>query len=107
MIVRDDQVLASTGVPVSGDPGWARVSRSGPPRLNAEAYASVAAAPAATVPEGYHAVRFVAENVHHFAWSASPDYRYEGGVYARAVPRVRFPRSEERRGGKECRARWS
>ena len=91
MVVRDDQVLASTGVPVSGDPGWARVSRSGPPRLNAEAYASVAAAPAATVPEGYHAVRFVAENVHHFAWSASPDYRYEGGVYARAVPRVRFP----------------
>ncbi len=91
MVVRDDQVLASTGVPVSGDPGWARVSRTGPPRLNAEAYASIAAAPAATVPQGYHAVRFIAENVHHFAWSASPDYRYEGGTYARAVPRVRFP----------------
>ena len=43
------------------------------------------------MPEGYHAVRFIAENVHHFAWSASPDYRYEGGIYARAVPRVRFP----------------
>ena len=28
MVVRDDQVLASTGVPVSGDPGWARVSRT-------------------------------------------------------------------------------
>ena len=43
MVVRDDQVLASTGVPVSGDPGWARVSRTGPPRLDAEAYASIAA----------------------------------------------------------------
>jgi hypothetical protein len=90
MVVRDDQVLASTGVPVSGDPGWARVSRTGPPRLNAEAYASIAAAPAANVPEGFHAVRFIAENVHHFAWSASPDYRYEGGTYARPVPRTRF-----------------
>ena len=90
MVVRDDQVLASTGVPVSGDPGWARVSRTGPPRLNAEAYASIAAAPAATVPDGFRAVRFIAENVHHFAWSASPDYRYEGGVYARSLPRTRF-----------------
>ena len=91
MVVRDDQVLASTGVPVSGDPGWARVSRNGPPRLNAEAYQTIAAAPAANVPEGFRAVRFIAENVHHFAWSASPDYRYEGGTYARAVPHMHFP----------------
>ena len=91
MVVRDDQVLASTGVPVSGDPGWARVSRTGPPRLAAEAYGRSPPAPAATVPEGFRAVRFVAENVHHFAWSASPDYRYEGGSYARAVPRAHFP----------------
>ncbi|HEV8497957.1 MAG TPA: hypothetical protein VGQ56_13880, partial [Gemmatimonadaceae bacterium] len=26
MIVREDQIIASTGVPVSGDPGWSRVS---------------------------------------------------------------------------------
>ena len=91
MVVRDDQVLASTGVPVSGDPGWARVSRNGPPRLNSDAYPSIAPAPAATVPPGYRAVRFLAENVHHFAWSASPEYRYEGGVYAREVPRTHFP----------------
>src|SRR6185503_15030414 len=37
MIVRDDQVIASTGVPVAGDPGWARVSRNGAPYLAANA----------------------------------------------------------------------
>jgi hypothetical protein len=31
-------------------------------------------------------VRFFAPNVHHFAWSVSPDYRYEGGVYVRSSP---------------------
>jgi Peptidase family M1 domain len=91
MVVKDDQILASTGVPVSGDPGWARVSRTGPPRLAADAYTDLPPAPAVTVPDGYRAVRFVAENVHHFAWSASPDYRYEGGIVVRSVPKQHFP----------------
>jgi hypothetical protein len=90
MVVRNDQVLASTGVPVSGDPGWARVSLNGAPYLGSNAYGSLPPAPAVTVPENYRAVRFYAENVHHFAWSASPDYRYEGGVYVRPVPRTHF-----------------
>src|SRR5262245_33399394 len=90
MVVRDDQVLASTGVPVVGDPGWARVSRTGAPRLGNEAYANLPPAPAVSVPLAHRAVRFYAENVHHFAWSASPDYRYEGGVYVREVPRTHF-----------------
>jgi hypothetical protein len=83
MVVKDDQVLASTGVPVSGDPGWARVSQNGPPYLGSNAYGTVPPAPPVTVPPGYRAVRFFAENVHHFAWSASPDYKYEGGLYIR------------------------
>jgi hypothetical protein len=90
LVVRDDQVLAATGVPVSGDPGWARVSRSGPPRLASDAYA-VPPGPEVSPPEGYRAVRFFANDVHHFAWSASPDYRYEGTTYVRQVPRVHFP----------------
>jgi hypothetical protein len=89
MQVRDDQVIASTGVPVSGDPGWARVSRTGPPHLEASAYADVPG-PATTPPSGYRSVRFRAENVHHFAWSASPDYRYEGGLYVRRAPPTHF-----------------
>jgi hypothetical protein len=90
MIVRDDQVLASTGVPVSGDPGWARVSRTGAPYLGNTAYATIPVLPAPTIPAGSRAVRFLAENVHHFAWSASPDYRYEGGTYVRPVPKLHF-----------------
>jgi hypothetical protein len=100
MIVRADQVLASTGVPVSGDPGWARVSRTGPPRLADDAYEFRSAeaprpmptsTPGVAVPSGYRAVRFVGKNVHQFAWSASPDYRYEGATYVRQVPRTHFP----------------
>ncbi len=84
LLVRDDQVLGATGVPVAGDPGWARVSRTGAPYIKADAYGDVPRAlPAA--PAGYRAVRFRAEHVHHFAWSASPDYRYEGGTYVRDV----------------------
>ncbi|HEX4682351.1 MAG TPA: M1 family metallopeptidase [Gemmatimonadaceae bacterium] len=90
MIVRDDQVIASTGVPVGGDPGWARVSRTGPPYLAADAYGAVAAPPNLSIPDGYRAVTFRAENVHHFAWSASPDYRYEGATYVRELPRSHF-----------------
>ena len=90
MIVRDDQIIASTGVPVSGDPGWSRVSRTGAPRLAQFAYGELPPVEA-SVPSGYRAVRFVAKNVHHFAWSASPDYRYEGGIYVRQVPRTHFP----------------
>jgi hypothetical protein len=90
MVVRNDQVLASTGVPVTGDPGWARVSRTGAPRLANAAYSKVPPAPDVTVPDGYRAVRFLAKDVHHFAWSASPDYRYEGGVYVRPVERRHF-----------------
>lgn len=90
MVVKDDQILASTGVPVSGDPGWSRVSRTGAPYLAQNAYGDLPAAPTPSVPSGYRAVRFFAKNVHHFAWSASPDYRYEGGVYVRHVDPQRF-----------------
>jgi hypothetical protein len=87
MIVRDDQVLASTGVPVAGDPGWTRVSKTGPARLAAGAYAQLPPRTlAADVPVGSRAVRFLANDVHHFAWSASPDYQYEGDVYVRETP---------------------
>ena len=91
MVVRDDQVIGSTGVPVGGDPGWARVSRNGAPRLETGVYRDVPPAPAVDVPAGYRAVRFYAEDVHHFAWSASPDYIYEGGQYIRQLPPTHYP----------------
>lgn len=89
LFVRDDQVLASTGVVVSGDPGWERVSRNGPPHLGAKGYL-LGEGPNRQMREGYRAVEFLAKDVHHFAWSASPDYRYEGGIYVRQPDLAHF-----------------
>src|SRR5918999_1000097 len=96
MVVRDDQVIGSTGVPVSGDPGWQFARRGGEVHTMAGAYSDLPPAPSADVPDGFKAVRFVARDVHHFAWSVSPQYRYEGGAYVREVAangaaRVSFP----------------
>jgi len=90
MVVRDDQVLAASGVPVQGDPGWERARRWGTVRLGTAAYPDL---PERTLPAtrpGYRAVRFHARDVHHFAWTTSPDYLYEGGVYVRPAS-ARFP----------------
>lgn len=87
VLVRPDQVLGATGVAVEGDPGWARVSRSGPVVVAPNAYGELSpGAATAPVPDGYRRVRWLARGVHHFAWTASPDYVYEGGVYAGRVP---------------------
>jgi hypothetical protein len=87
LVLRDDQVVGATGVPVAGDPGWARVSRGGAaPVLARTAYGASSASLPDTIPPGHRAVRFVARDVHHFAWSTSPEYRYEGGVYVRPSP---------------------
>ena len=85
MILRDDQVVGGTGVVVEGDPGWARVSKTGAPHMTPPTGLVLPAGPTVSVdvPAGYRKVRFVADNVHHFAFSVSPDYRYEGGIYVR------------------------
>jgi hypothetical protein len=94
LLLPDDQVVGATGVPVAGDPGWARVRAAGsePPRLAAGAYGAPPPAPSAKVPRGYRAVRFLARHVHHFAWSVSPGFVYEGTTWVRPVARRwRFP----------------
>ena len=80
-----DQVIGATGVPVAGDPGWAAAAGGlgGEILYQRSAYESTPADglgfldPAA--PAGQKQVRWRAEDVHHFAWSANPDYVYEGG----------------------------
>ncbi|HVZ78524.1 MAG TPA: M1 family metallopeptidase, partial [Gemmatimonadaceae bacterium] len=91
LVVPGDEIIGATGVPVSGDPGWASVKRWGQVYIPANAYADVPPGPQPrTVPVGDKVVRFYARNVHHFAWSMSPDYRYEGGIYVRTVPPTHF-----------------
>jgi hypothetical protein len=83
LVLPEDQVIGSTGIPVEGDPGWTRASRSGEVRIRRDAYGSLPPAPEASVPAGFKRVRWFARDVHHFGWSTSPDYRYEGGAYVR------------------------
>ena len=51
------------------------------------------AAAAAPVPPGHKRLRILARDVHHFGWSISPDYRYEGAWYLRpnSARAVRVP----------------
>ncbi len=73
----DDQVVGSTGIAVSGDPGYAlsQAERNAylPPRAP-ESLGLLAAEPTT----GRKHLRFRADSVHHFAWSADPAYRHEG-----------------------------
>lgn len=83
--VAADQVLGSTGVPVDGDPGWERaaVAASARPWYRRDHYGepdparSLGLLGAGTEP-GRKRVRWLAEEVHNFAWSTSPDYVYRG-----------------------------
>ncbi len=80
--VAEDQVLGATGVPVEGDPGWSATDAgviSGqrdwyevPVRSSLGLLDGAAAT-------GRKRVRFFAQDVHHFAWSTSPDYVHDGG----------------------------
>ena len=87
-----DQVVGATGVPLSGDPGW-RIAE-GSPVSSIDYRRNWYESPREAISPGFFdhvaasnrkRVRFYAENVHHFAWSTSPDYRYEGGTY-RDIP---------------------
>jgi hypothetical protein len=88
--VAADQVIGATGVPVEGDPGWGARARSG---YDASVYRRDSYEPAPVqalgllegpAADGRKRVRWRAEDVHHFAWSANPDFIYEGGTVARA-----------------------
>lgn len=84
-LLPNDQIIGATGVPVAGDPGWERVRQSGSVNLAADAYGAVDDS-AAPVPSGYRRVRFLAKGVHHFAWTVSPDFLYEGALYRGKIP---------------------
>lgn len=117
--VAQDQVIGSTGVPVEGDPGWAAVavSGTGPIDYQRDWYGSTSGPPCVVrggvrtcgipaerdlepgaalglLPElaasGRKHVRWRAEDVHHFAWSTSPDYIYEQGSWNDVAIRVLY-----------------
>ena len=86
IVAANDQVLGATGVPVEGDPGWRRVLKWGTVNIPRNAFGALPPAPVVTLADGERAVRFYSRGTHHFAWTASPDYVYEGGVYRASLP---------------------
>jgi hypothetical protein len=94
--VTEDQVIGATGVPVEGDPGWAGAAAvpGTQPDLRRDAYETRTAQALGllgTAPDpGRKHVRWRAEDVHHFAWSVSPDYIYEGGRYEHVAIHVLY-----------------
>ena len=83
-----DQVLGATGVPVHGNPGWvnAAVTPDQRPLYRRDYYDDVPAEESLSLlsdqpTSGRKRVRWYAEDVHNFAWSTSPDYRYMAGEW--------------------------
>jgi hypothetical protein len=91
----EDQVIGATGIPVEGDPGWekAKLDQGLTIDYQRDWYRSPLPAPgcaAMRVSPGRKCVRFRAEQVHHFAFSLNPEYRYEEGRYGHVVVRVLY-----------------
>src|SRR5262245_39943525 len=91
----EDQVIGATGVPVEGDPGWERAKAEQALSIDYQRnwYRSPLTGPgcvALRLAAGRKCVRFRAEQVHHFAFSLNPDYRYEEGRYQAVVVRVLY-----------------
>jgi hypothetical protein len=87
----EDQVVGATGVPVCGDPGWSRVSANPaqPVALGRDAYGGAVCETVSPAP-GRKQVVFDARDVHHFAISMNPEYRYEGGRFGQVLVHVLY-----------------
>ncbi|MEX2584636.1 MAG: M1 family metallopeptidase [Gemmatimonadota bacterium] len=87
--VAADQIVGATGVPVDGDPGWTDAAARGQPApdLQRDFYPASPAAGLGLLdtppPAGRKRIRWRAEDVHHFAWSANPEFIYETGTTRR------------------------
>ena len=101
--VPQDQVVGATGVPVCGDPGWERANRapSRPVEYQRDYYgAGTPPADACAGAEpGRKKIRWYAEQVHHFAMSLNPAYRYEGGRFGNAAIHVLYQPGDEQSWG--------
>ena len=92
----DDQVVAATGLPIAGDPGWerARANPAEPVDYQRDYYPAWRGRDASqglgAADPGRKRVRFYAENIHHFAFSLNPQYRYEEGRYGNVVLRTLY-----------------
>lgn len=93
-----DQVVGATGVPVCGDPGWERANRNPrrPVDYRRDHYGSrTPPAACGEAAAGRKKIRWYAEDVHHFALSLNPEYRYEGGGFKDVAVHVLYQPGDE------------
>jgi hypothetical protein len=101
--VPEDQVVGATGVAVCGDPGWERANRnrSRPVDYQRTYYGATTPAPRCEgAAPGRKRIRWYAEDVHHFALSLNPEYRYEGGRFEDVAVHVLYQPGDEATWGK-------
>ena len=88
-----DQVIAATGVPLEGDPGWEKAKADPSLQIDYQRdwyHALRSNHTCGEVSVGRKCVRFYAEQVHHFAFSLNPAYVYEEARHGDAVVRVLY-----------------
>ena len=100
-----DQVIGATGVAVEGDPGWRKASVLPGRGVDQQAdwYGRLPRFSRGGCPGAKpmrKCVRFYAENVHHFAFSLNPEYRYEEGRYKDVMVRVLYQPGDSATWGK-------
>jgi hypothetical protein len=97
--VAEDQVIGATGVPVCGDPGWEKANRipSRPVEYLRDYYGArtPSRGVCAGASPGRKKIRWYAEDVHHFAMSMNPEYRYEGGRFQDVAVHVLYQPGDE------------
>ena len=92
-----DQVVGATGAVIEGDPGWKprATSPDDSVRFRSDWYSDrLTPNPPGFLPaepaSGRKRVRFYGKDIHHFAWSTSPDYQYETGRHGDVAVHVLF-----------------
>lgn len=90
----EDQVIGATGVPVEGDPGWEHAKADPGLRIDYQRdhYSPRPTPTCSALPlaPGRKCLHFLAEQVHHFAFSLNPEYLYEEGRAGNTVVRVLY-----------------
>jgi hypothetical protein len=97
--VPEDQVVGATGVPVCGDPGWDKANRTParPVEYQRDTYGTVLCDNQGSA--GRKRILWVAKDVHHFALSMNPGYRYEGGRFGDVAVHVLYQPGDEKSWG--------
>jgi len=99
--VPEDQVVGATGVPACGDPGWERANRAPerPVDYRRDFYGAPSCGAEGAAAPGRKRIVWVAKDVHHFAMSMNPAYRYEGGRFGGVAVHVLYQPGDEKSWG--------